>query len=132
MARRTRTITRTVQVPASRAGAIRIAMPAPIRARARRVGSGIMSEKHTLTPLLAAYLLGVAKKNGTSLPTIMGLGPAASVGLIAWAVGKYGKNQMARHAATGLLSVAVYSYGKGEGIAGVAGAESFEDDDDQD
>lgn len=132
MARRTQpVVVRTVQAP-SRPSTIRIAMPASVTQRARRAGRaagrGIIGEKHTLTPLIASYLLGVAKQKGTKLPTILGLGPAASVGIIAWAVGKWGRNAMAAHAATGLLSVAAYSYGKGEGIAGVAGA--FEDDED--
>lgn len=131
---KSRTITRTV-VARAPTPTIRIQAPAAIRAvgrgarrAGRRAARGAYSEKHRLVPIVAAYALGVAKKNGTKLPTIMGLGPAASVGLIAWAIGKYTRNALASHSATGLLSVAAYSYGESGQVAGDSRAVVYDDD----
>ena len=82
-----------------------------------------MAEKHTLTALAAAAALGFAKRQGYKLPSLPMLGPAASYGLGAWALSKYTNNKMASHAATGLLSVAMYELASGGGIAGDVGAD---------
>lgn len=119
-----RAAVRTV-VAQSKAPVIRIQTPAPIRARAKhhakraaRAVGGVLGEG-TLIPILAGAALGYAKKEGYNIPTLMGLGPAASTGIICLAAAKYGKVRWAGKAAVGLLSIAAYSWGKGEGIAGV-------------
>lgn len=82
-----------------------------------------LSEKHTLTALAAAAALGFAKRQGFKLPSFPMLGPAATYGLGAWALSKYTGNKMASHAATGMLSVAMYELASGGGIAGDVGAD---------
>jgi hypothetical protein len=77
-----------------------------------------MAEKHTLTALAAAAALGFAKRQGYKLPSLPMLGPAATYGLGAWALSKYTNNKIASHAATGMLSVALYELAAGQGIAG--------------
>lgn len=84
--------------------------------RAQRVGSRIgsvaaqaaMAEKHTLAALLAAGIAGAARRYDWKLPTLGDLPPPLVWGLGAWAVGRFGKNKMAQHVATGLLSVGLY------------------------
>lgn len=66
------------------------------------------SEKHTLAALGTAAALGIARRKGYELPTIGGMPAALTVGLGAWAFGKFSKNRVAQHIATGALSVAVY------------------------
>lgn len=102
----------------SRAGARRFA---------RRVGGAALQtardEKHTLFAAGAAAALGYLEKQGQSLPKIEALGTAGTYGVAAWLAAKYTHNRSLRHVATGLLSVAAYKLGKGEGVAG-------DDDDD--
>lgn len=84
--------------------------------RAQRVGSRVgsmaaqaaMAEKHTLAALLAAGIAGAARRFDWKLPTIGDMPPTLVWGLGAWAVGRFGKNKMAAHVATGLLSVGLY------------------------
>ena len=40
------------------------------------------------------------------------LGKAGTLGVAAWALGKWGKSEWARHAATGFLSIAAYELSK--------------------
>jgi hypothetical protein len=125
---RAATATRTIVVPQRQpAPIIRVSAPAGgrmrrVRRHARRaasaVGRGAASEKHTLTALAAAGAYGLVRKSGVSIPTIGPLGPAATVGLLAWAYGRWGKNQTAQHVATGLLSIAIYSWASTGEIAG--------------
>ena len=82
-----------------------------------------MSEKHTLTALAAAAALGFAKRQNYKLPSLPMLGPAATYGLGAWALSKYTGNKIASHAATGMLSVALYELAAGQGMAGDVGAD---------
>lgn len=79
-----------------------------------------LAEKHTLTALAAAAALGFAKRQGYALPSLPMLGPAATYGLGAWALSKYTGNKVASHAATGMLSVALYELASG-GAAKMAG-----------
>ncbi len=108
---------------------IRIAVPrAPLAKRAkaaahrgaRHIASAAMDEKHTLVALVAAGVLGFAQREGISIPHVEIAGEAGTAGLVAWAVGKWGKSRIARHVATGLLSIAVYEKAKGEGAASKA------------
>jgi len=86
--------------------------------RLSQVKQAALSEKHTLTAIGAALALGLAKKQGFKLPSLPLMGPAATYGLAAWALSKYTKNNVAAHAATGLLSVAAYEMVSGGGMAG--------------
>jgi hypothetical protein len=86
--------------------------------RLSQVKTAALSEKHTLTAIGAALALGLAKKQGFKLPSLPLMGPAATYGLAAWALSKYTKNNVAAHAATGLLSVAAYEMVSGGGMAG--------------
>lgn len=101
MIRRAQHVTRTVAVRA-----------API---VRRVGGvaarAAMDEKHTLAAVGGAALLGYLDKNGhlDNVSLVDGVDPKVQVGLLAWAAGRFTKNRMVQHVATGALSVAVYS-----------------------
>lgn len=75
-------------------------------------------EKHTFAAVAAAAALGYAQKAGVQLPRIEALGTSGTYGLVAWAAGKYMKSPVMSHVATGLLSVAAYQFGRGEGISG--------------
>lgn len=84
-----------------------------------------MEEKHRIVALGAAAALGMAEKNGIALPKFEGIGAAATYGLAAMVLGKMTKSRMLDHAATGLLSVAIYQLSSG-GIHGVAGLSNGE------
>lgn len=75
----------------------------------------------TVLPVAAAAALGWAKKQGYKIPEILGMGPAGSSAIILWALGKWGKSPAAAKAAVGMACVAAYSWGKGEGVAGIGG-----------
>lgn len=114
MARRTgtRTLARggrtsVVVVPAGGGTGRRIARVAG-RAAARYGAQLAREEKHTLVALGAAAFMGLATRMGWNLPKLPGSTPALSAGLVAWGIGKFSKNEIARHAGTGLLSVGVY------------------------
>lgn len=88
----------------------------PKRSRASRVGSRVgsaaakaaVAERHTLAALLAAGVAGAARRYDWKLPTIGDIPPTLAWGLGAWAVGRFSRNKMASHVATGLLSVGLY------------------------
>lgn len=65
------------------------------------------SEKHTLTALGAAAVLGYVEGSGTQVPKIDALGTAGTYGAAAWMIGRATKSRIAEHVATGLLAVAV-------------------------
>jgi hypothetical protein len=77
-------------------------------------------ERHTLAAVAAAAAVGYAQspdpdKPGEpriKLPTIGGLDPASTAGVVAFGLGMATKNKTIEHIATGLLSVAVYELGK--------------------
>lgn len=84
-----------------------------------------MEQKHRIVAIAAAAGLGMAEKNGVALPKIEGIGVAATYGLAAMVLGKMMKSRMLDHAATGLLSVAIYQLASG-GVHGVAGLSNGE------
>ena len=87
-----------------------------------------MSEKHTITAIVAAGVIGLLEKQGISIPTLGPLPPVATAGVAAWAYGRWGKSQMAQHIATGLLSVAVNRWAATGTIAGDPRAVVYDDD----
>lgn len=131
-AARTRTVTRTIVAqPRAASPTIRISAPAAIRSHGRRIGRHVRhyggralgaakSEKHTLTAVGAAAVLGYLEKTGVQIPSVGPLGPAATAGLAAWLYGRYSKNQTAQHVATGLLCVAINRWAATGTIAGDA------------
>lgn len=109
-----------------------------VRHFARRAGSAVAAaardEKHTLVAVGAAAALGYATRKGADgkslsqkLPRIDALGVAGTYGILAWAGAKYTKNRTMRHVATGLLAVAAYKFGQGDG-ATVEGDDDGDDD----
>lgn len=109
---------------------IRIAAPAAsvarragraVRRAAPRVGRAVASEKHTITAVVAAGVLGFVEKSGFAIPSIGPVGPAGTAGLIAWAIGRTTKSQTAQHVATGLLCVAINRWAATGTIAGEGG-----------
>jgi hypothetical protein len=87
-----------------------------------------------MTAIGAALAIGYAQRQGWQIPQVAGLSPSATAGLAAWAYGRWGKSQTAQHLATGLLSVAAYSWAATSGVQGVMGddvmgsAVAYEDD----
>lgn len=106
---RTRTRARGTSVVVVRSGGTGRRIARVAGRVAGRVASRIaQEEKHTLVALGAAAFMGIAKRQGWNLPTIGGMHPALTFGAVAWAVGKFSKNEVARHLATGLLSVGLF------------------------
>lgn len=77
-------------------------------AAARTAAKAAAQERHTLAALAAAAIAGAARRYDWDLPTIGDMPPTLTWGLGAWAFGRWGKNKMAQHVATGLLSVGLY------------------------
>jgi hypothetical protein len=102
-----------------------------IASRARHyagvAGRGVASEKHTLFAVGAAFLYGVLRKSGVKIPSFGPFGPASTTGLGLWALGRWGHNTTAAHAATGLLSIAAYQYGSTGEVVGEGSAAVWED-----
>lgn len=131
MARRTAVATRTrvvtprvqiVRVPGSvsrraRAGAM-------VRRGATAAGKALADEKHTLTAIVSAAALGLAKRQAIALPKIDAIGTAGTYGAGAWVLARFMKSRTMSHVATGLLSVAAFSMAAGDTLTG--------DDDDDD
>lgn len=94
-----------------------------VRKYAGKAAAAAMSEKHTATAVGAGAVLGLLERNDVPLPYIDMLGRAGTYGLVAWAAGRYTGNQMAQHAASGLLAIAAYELAKGNKPAssGVSG-----------
>jgi len=67
-------------------------------------------ESHTIAAVLASALLGYAERENMleSVPSIPALGVPGTLGMVAWAGGKFMKSKVLAHVATGLLSVAAY------------------------
>lgn len=68
-----------------------------------------MTERHTITALATAGALGYIQRSGTSVPHVAALGVDGTVGAVLWVAGRYTKNPMLQHAATGALACAVKS-----------------------
>jgi hypothetical protein len=106
------------------------------RSVARHVASKASEEKHMMGALIAAGALGIAEAQGITIPVIGDIGEAATLGLAAYGLDKFGivKSRMLRHAATGLLSIAVFEFarktgkGKKEGVHGDDMDMSFRND----
>lgn len=88
---------------------------------ARRVGSAAAQtareERHTLVAGGVALAVGYADSRGMleSVPEIVpGTGAVGTLALVAWGVGKFTNSRIARHSATGLLSVALFRVGAGQ------------------
>lgn len=84
---------------------------APIVRRAGGMAArAALEERHTIAAVGSAALLGYAEKQGMldTVPDPLGVGPVGTIGVVAWAFGRFGKNNTAAHVATGLLSVAAY------------------------
>lgn len=101
----------------SRPQTITVRMPGGAKKVARRAGGAAAraawSEKHTITALLAAGALGLAKRQDVELPHFEAVGVPATYGLAAWVAARFTKSRVLEHAATGLLSVAVYELAAG-------------------
>jgi hypothetical protein len=130
MARR-RSASRSVVVRQSRPIVIRTGGGRRLASRARHyagvAGRGVASEKHTLFAVGAAFLYGVLRKSGVKIPSFGPFGPASTTGLGLWALGRWGHNTTAAHAATGLLSIAAYQYGSTGEVVGEGTAAVWED-----
>ena len=112
---KTKTKTRTAMAPYqgfSPRAQMALARAAPV---AKRVGgaakAAAMSEKHTLTALATAGALAYLDKEGKldGLQVVDSVGPIATVGVGLWVAGRFSKNSMLQHAATGALSIALFN-----------------------
>lgn len=97
---------RIIRAGGRRAGAI-------ARRGLTAAGRAAVSEKHTIAAVIAAAAVGyVDRPGGVELPHVNALGVAGTYGLALWAAGRYTKNPMLQHAATGLLAVAAHDFVK--------------------
>ncbi len=119
-----------IRMAAARAPAVKMPAAPIIKYRTRvkevvkRVGSKALtaahSERHMLTALAAAGVLGLLHRFApeTIEKVSFGpIGPAALLGVGLYLIGRYTHNEYASKGATGLLSVAVYEAAAG-GVAG--------------
>jgi hypothetical protein len=97
---------------------INIRMPSRGARLARRAGGAVaraaLSEKHTVTALVAAGILGYMQRPPaagaparTPLPHLAALGEAGTYAAAAWVIGRMTGSPVAQHVATGLGCVAV-------------------------
>lgn len=96
------------------------------RRGAGRAAVAAREEKHTLAALAAAAAIGYAERTGTKLPTLGPLDAKATTGLVLWAIGRFSKSKVIQHAATGVLSIAVYDMANGSGTSGDSGEMDFD------
>ena len=66
-----------------------------------------MTERHTITALGTAAALGYIQKERMQVPHVQALGVDGTIGAVLWIAGRYTKNPMLQHAATGALACAV-------------------------
>lgn len=123
---------RPIVVRAPRPIVIRGGRGRSIASRARTYasvgGRAVASEKHTLFAVGSAFLYGVLRKSGVKIPSFGPFGPASTAGLGLWALGRWGRNQTAAHAATGLLAIAAYQYGATGEVVGDGAAAVYDDE----
>jgi hypothetical protein len=118
---------------------INIRMPSRGARLARRAGGAVAkaawSEKHTVTALLAAGILGYMQRPAaagaparTPLPHIAALGEAGTYAAAAFVIGKATGSVVAQHVATGLGCVAIAQMASapatvvaGAGVHGMSG-----------
>jgi hypothetical protein len=84
----------------------------------RRGRSGGLGEKHRVGAIVGGGVLGLIQKSGVSLPSLPFLGQAGTLGVAAWAVGKYMHSPWAEDLATGFLAIAAYELASTGTIAG--------------
>ncbi len=124
-ARRTAVATRT-RVVTPRVTIVRVPTGVSKRARAGKAvrrgasaaGRAIADEKHTITVLVSAAALGLAKRQAIALPKIDAIGTAGTYGVAAWLAARMMKSRTLSHVATGLLSVAAFSMAAGDTLTG--------------
>jgi hypothetical protein len=109
------TSVKIVRVP-SMTGARRRA-GALVRRGASAAARAAASERHTAAAVLGAAAIGWAQRSGTTLPHVASLGVAGTYGVLAWAVGRMTRSNVAQHVATGLLAVAAYQLTAGGGTS---------------
>lgn len=125
-----RTVVRTVAAPPVRVSLSRDVgrrVGAGARRAGRAVARGASEEKHRIAAIVAAGLLGLAKRSGIALPAIGPLGASGTAALLAYGAHKMTGSRMASHAATGLACVAAYSLAREGTVAGGTGV--YESDD---
>lgn len=115
---RTRVVTPRVQVVRVPGATARRRAGAMVRRGATAVAKAAADEKHTLTALLSAGALGLAKRQGIALPKIDAIGTAGTYGLAAWIGARMMKSRTLSHVATGLLSVAAFALAAGDSLTG--------------
>jgi len=118
-----------VSVPVGRSGGGASKAKELAKRAAARVKSAAYENRHRLTAIGAATGLGVLERLEFSRPIVAKLQigpvpPAGTLGAAAFVVEKLTGNHYAGHAATGLLSVAGYIIGRGEGGVQGIGARS--------
>lgn len=92
----------------------------------RRAAAVAREEKHTITAVGAGVALGLLERFQPGMIdtlSVAGLKPAATLGLAAWALNRFGimRNKVMEHAATGLLTIAAYDLAKTAGADSVSG-----------
>lgn len=70
-------------------------------------------EKHTIYAVGAAAAIGYAEANDIDVPHWAPLGVAGTLGAAAFLYGRYANSKIARHLATGALSIAAYKITSG-------------------
>jgi hypothetical protein len=84
-------------------------------------GGSALTEKHRVGAIIGGGLLGLIDKSGIDVPTLPFLGKAGTLGVAAWAIGRYMHSPWAEDAATGFLAIAAYELASQGSIAGVEG-----------
>lgn len=102
----------------SSARAVVVRVPGAVKTAARRGASAVaraaIDERHTLVALGAAGALGLLEKQDVELPHFEPIGVAGTYGIAAFMLARFTKSRTLAHAATGLMSIAVYNFAKGD------------------
>ena len=111
------------QLAVARPAPITIRMPATPKApkkhhRRHGMAGHAYESRHQIGAIAGGFVLGMIDKSNIAVPVIPMLGKAGTLGVAAWALGKWGKSEWARHAATGFLSIAAYELSKEGKISG--------------
>lgn len=120
---RTRVVNPRVHVVRVPSAGVRRRGSTAVRRGSTAAAKAVADEKHTLTALVAAAGLGLAKRQSIALPKIDSIGTAGTYGLAAWVGARMMKSRTLSHVATGLLSVASFTLAAGDTLTG--------DDDDE-
>ena len=84
----------------------------------RRGKSSGFGEKHRVGAIVGGAVLGLVEKSGVALPHLPYLGQAGTLGVAAWAIGRYMHSPWAEDLSTGMLAIAAYELAKTGSIAG--------------